>query len=269
MHDSDAYGKELKSLSALQVGTLLEQHAPRTLAPGPEQAAGEAAAQGGAAEAGASEALPNGVAAGQAPADDMDTDAAAAADAAPAISLTPEEERYLERYNRLTGIISGATSIGLYLEFLYSHNHADLQVKLCNAAQFSGAFIRISTYTKIVLQVRRSCHTCGPVMMRVSQRCRLVVVQILKNVKTASEARNSVCHSAVIFANAIMHSGTTVDSFLRENLDWLSRATNWAKFSATAGLGVIHRGHLSQVGRCIACGIMHALSSMNGGVSGT
>ena len=36
-------------------------------------------------------------------------------------------------------------------------------------------------------------------------------------------------------------SGTTVDQFLRENMDWLSRATNWAKFSATAGLGVIHR----------------------------
>ena len=36
-------------------------------------------------------------------------------------------------------------------------------------------------------------------------------------------------------------SGTTVDMFLRENMDWLSRATNWAKFSATAGLGVIHR----------------------------
>lgn len=28
--------------------------------------------------------------------------------------------------------------------------------------------------------------------------------------------------------------------------DWLSRATNWAKFSATAGLGVIHSGHLQQ-----------------------
>lgn len=74
-----------------------------------------------------------------------------------------------------------------------------------------------------------------------------VSVQILKNVKAASEVRNSVCHAAIIFANAIMHSGTTVDLFLRENLDWLSRATNWAKFSATAGLGVIHRGHLSQV----------------------
>ena len=45
----------------------------------------------------------------------------------------------------------------------------------------------------------------------------------------------------------MMHSGTTVDAFLRENLDWLGRATNWAKFSATAGLGVIHRGHLSEV----------------------
>jgi len=28
--------------------------------------------------------------------------------------------------------------------------------------------------------------------------------------------------------------------------EWLGRATNWAKFSATAGLGVIHRGHLQQ-----------------------
>jgi 26S proteasome regulatory subunit N2 len=43
-----------------------------------------------------------------------------------------------------------------------------------------------------------------------------------------------------------MHAGTTVDAFLRENLEWLSRATNWSKFSATAGLGAIHRGHLKQ-----------------------
>jgi len=72
-------------------------------------------------------------------------------------------------------------------------------------------------------------------------------VQVLKSVKAATELRNSVSHSAIIFANALMHCGTTVDSFLRDNLDWLSRATNWAKFSATAGLGVIHRGHLAEV----------------------
>ncbi|KAM7253348.1 hypothetical protein ACFE04_008669 [Oxalis oulophora] len=69
---------------------------------------------------------------------------------------------------------------------------------------------------------------------------------VLKTIKQSVEMRNSVCHSATIYANAIMHAGTTVDTFLRENLDWLSRATNWAKFSATAGLGVIHRGHLQQ-----------------------
>lgn len=26
-------------------------------------------------------------------------------------------------------------------------------------------------------------------------------------------------------------------------MDWLARATNWAKFTATSSLGVIHKGH--------------------------
>lgn len=72
------------------------------------------------------------------------------------------------------------------------------------------------------------------------------VQQILKNIKGAVDARVSVAHSATILANALMHAGTSIDTFLRENLEWLSRATNWAKFSATAGLGVIHRGQLQQ-----------------------
>ncbi|KAG0170052.1 proteasome regulatory particle base subunit [Apophysomyces sp. BC1021] len=64
--------------------------------------------------------------------------------------------------------------------------------------------------------------------------------------KNALESRNSINHSAVTFANAFMHAGTTSDEFLRQNLDWLSRATNWSKFSATAALGVIHKGQLAQ-----------------------
>ncbi len=71
-------------------------------------------------------------------------------------------------------------------------------------------------------------------------------LQILKNIKAGIEPRNSVCHGATVFANAVAHAGTGVDSFLRENLDWLAKATNWAKFSATAGLGVIHRGALTK-----------------------
>lgn len=71
-------------------------------------------------------------------------------------------------------------------------------------------------------------------------------LQILKNIKAGIEPRNSVCHSATVFANAAAHAGTGVDTFLRENLDWLAKATNWAKFSATAGLGVIHKGALAK-----------------------
>nr|XP_043631876.1 26S proteasome non-ATPase regulatory subunit 1 homolog A-like [Erigeron canadensis] len=87
---------------------------------------------------------------------------------------------------------------------------------------------------------------------------------ILKTIKQSIEMRNSVCHSATIYANALMHAGTTVDTFLRENLDWLSRATNWAKFSATAGLGVIHRGHLQQ-GRSLMAPYLPQIGSGGGG----
>lgn len=64
---------------------------------------------------------------------------------------------------------------------------------------------------------------------------------ILKNTKEA--IRVSICHTATVIANGYMHSGTTSDQFLRDNLEWLARATNWAKMTATASLGVIHRGH--------------------------
>ncbi|KAI3404057.2 RPN2 [Candida oxycetoniae] len=75
-------------------------------------------------------------------------------------------------------------------------------------------------------------------------------ISILNKTKNLLDGRSSVFHSAVTFANAYMHAGTTDDSFFRKNLEWLGRATNWSKFSATAALGVIHMGNLSQ-GRTI------------------
>ncbi|CAH1436185.1 unnamed protein product [Lactuca virosa] len=80
--------------------------------------------------------------------------------------------------------------------------------------------------------------------------------------------RNSVCHSATIYANALMHAGTTVDTFLKENLDWLSKATNWAKFSTTAGLGVIHGGHL-QHGRSLMAPYLPQSGAGGGGGGGS
>jgi 26S proteasome regulatory subunit N2 len=68
---------------------------------------------------------------------------------------------------------------------------------------------------------------------------------ILNKVRDSLEARNSIFHTSVTFANAFMNAGTTVDSFFRDNLEWLGKAVNWSKFTATAALGVIHRGNLS------------------------
>lgn len=46
--------------------------------------------------------------------------------------------------------------------------------------------------------------------------------------------------------------------------EWLSRATNWAKFSATAGLGVIHKGHLKQ-GRALMAPYLPQTGAAGGG----
>ncbi|RKP32832.1 26S proteasome regulatory complex, non-ATPase subcomplex, Rpn2/Psmd1 subunit [Metschnikowia bicuspidata] len=71
-------------------------------------------------------------------------------------------------------------------------------------------------------------------------------ISILNTSKSLLEGRNSIFHSAITFSNAFMHMGTTDDSFFRKNLEWLNKACNWSKFSATAALGVIHKGNLSQ-----------------------
>ncbi|KAF3480905.1 26S proteasome regulatory subunit rpn2 [Arthroderma uncinatum] len=100
------------------------------------------------------------------------------------------------------GILDGANSIQLNLEFLYRNNKAD--------------------------------------------------ITILDKIKDSLEARNSIFHTAVTCANAFMHAGTTHDKFFRDNLDWLGKAVNWSKFTATAALGVIHRGNLTQGQKLLA-----------------
>lgn len=71
-------------------------------------------------------------------------------------------------------------------------------------------------------------------------------LSILNKVRESLEGRNSIFHTAVTFCNAFMNQGTTNDKFFRDNLEWLGKAINWSKFTATAALGVIHRGNLSQ-----------------------
>lgn len=113
---------------------------------------------------------------------------------------------------------------------------------------------------------------------------------IMKTIKTAVENRNSVLHHSAVIAHAYMNCGTTSDTFLRENLEWLGKATNWAKFTATASLGVVHKGHVresmnllapylpqggmssspySEGGALYAMGLIHANKGFSGSVSKT
>ena len=69
-------------------------------------------------------------------------------------------------------------------------------------------------------------------------------VAILNKLKDSLEARNSIFHTAVTLSCGFMNAGTMNAKFFRDNLDWLGKAVNWSKFTATAALGVIHRGDL-------------------------
>lgn len=69
---------------------------------------------------------------------------------------------------------------------------------------------------------------------------------LLNKVMSSLDGKFSLFHTAVSVSNAFMHAGTTDDSFVRQNLPWLGKAQNWAKFTATASLGVIHQGNLSE-----------------------
>jgi len=76
---------------------------------------------------------------------------------------------------------------------------------------------------------------------------RLSMEQLKKTMEErGSGGRNSILHGAAVVTHAYLYAGTTNDSFLRDHLDWMKKASNWAKFSATASLGVVHAGHITE-----------------------
>lgn len=69
---------------------------------------------------------------------------------------------------------------------------------------------------------------------------------LLKTTINAVARSHSIFHTASVISHALMQAGTCVDTYIHENSEWLARATYWAKFSATAGIGVIHKGHTKE-----------------------
>jgi len=75
---------------------------------------------------------------------------------------------------------------------------------------------------------------------------RLIMDGLKRALEERGASRNSVLHNNAVACHAYLNAGTTNDSFLRDHLDWMRKASNWAKFSATASLGVIHAGHTTE-----------------------
>jgi len=90
-------------------------------------------------------------------------------------------------------------------------------------------------------------------------------LQILQNIKEAIPVRNSMLRHSAIMCHGLMQCGTTIDTFLLNNLPWLRQAKDWDRFSATAAQGVVHKGHVRESMRvlepylprvripCVAC----------------
>ncbi|CCH61735.1 hypothetical protein TBLA_0F01930 [Henningerozyma blattae CBS 6284] len=70
-------------------------------------------------------------------------------------------------------------------------------------------------------------------------------IGLLNKSKSSIDGKFSLFHTAVSVANGFMHAGTTDNTFIKDNLPWLDKSKNWAKFTATASLGVINKGNLS------------------------
>lgn len=79
-----------------------------------------------------------------------------------------------------------------------------------------------------------------------------VDLSILNKVKDSLEARYSIFHTAVTLCAGMMHAKTANDTFFRNNLEWLGKAVNWSKFTATAVFGVIHQGNINQAQRLLS-----------------
>ena len=80
----------------------------------------------------------------------------------------------------------------------------------------------------------------SPLLLEFFCRNNQVDRAILKKMRQYLDSRSSLHHSSLAIANAFMNHSTTYDQFLRDNVDWMQRATNWTKFTSVAAIGVIH-----------------------------
>lgn len=56
---------------------------------------------------------------------------------------------------------------------------------------------------------------------------RLIMTNLKKALEERGMGRNSLLHNCAVCAHGYLNAGTTNDSFLRDHLDWMKKASNW------------------------------------------
>ena len=56
---------------------------------------------------------------------------------------------------------------------------------------------------------------------------KLLMANLKKALEERSMSRNSVLHNCAVTTHGYLNAGTTADEFLRDNLDWMKKASNW------------------------------------------
>ena len=72
---------------------------------------------------------------------------------------------------------------------------------------------------------------------------KLIMTNLKKALEERSMSRNSVLHNCAVTAHGYLTAGTTNDSFLRDNLDWMKKASNWYVCS-TFFINILHSTQL-------------------------
>lgn len=167
-----------------------------------------------------------------------------------------QKEEPKDQNAKMIKILSGEMAIELHLQFLIRNNNTDLMI-LKNTKVIEGSK-RQMVWRAIVYMVQWHFHICfsftsgcSPKLGVPHSHSNSQLFHAHRNHKrpvpqvTPLPTRKLVC----LCLTPEMRNESTpltliIKVFLwpcRENLEWLARATNWAKFTATASLGVIHK----------------------------
>ena len=68
-------------------------------------------------------------------------------------------------------------------------------------------------------------------------------IDILNDMRSEFDPKISINQVGVFYTNGICNAGTGNDLFMRDQINWHSKAKNWTMFSNIAVLGMIHKGN--------------------------